>query len=246
MTSEPPAHFREGEDPRLRDVRATEREFMRDLANRRLEMFRMRMQVTLGKASAASVLVAQEGGATVGDLAWDFTPPPSWPDRQRGLLDRLHRASVAAREAGASRGEPDRFHRFASRVGRIGGAVRRDVAGLKVVSWQPSLDSVELVGVAEAFHIRTCGDRLFLRLLDPLPETLVASLPGRIIGDLIEGPSIFAAGYLVERVKVEAAGALVTMHAGTVPVSMPWAGRLDRLLADRRPREPSMDEDFCW
>ncbi len=201
-----------------------------------LRLHRLKLQVEVDRISPLAVDLAAHGGFALDDIARRL-PPLAFPSRGVGKSRPSRAVDARWRPVGTSAFKKGLHAPMAAtwpHVGRTGAWMRS--------SDDPGGELVYAVsrGVLEAgARFGNCivqTDHGIGRILlgGPLPDTLVAALPGRSLDVLLGHPVLSGRGYVIESVVPAAVGAahVVEFRTGLLPHRMPFASIL-RVEMDR-------------
>ena len=205
-------------------VRAAAAKFIATQERARRNLFRMHLQASVTTMNRLAFEFASAAGDDAAAVARQLRPAAGWPWLAMG--SRPASTWWIAAEA--------LDHGFAADTARYYGS--KTVAKGSVAQLRQSDDlryraigaCLEVDGRLGRGHLVTRGDIASLEILDDLPFTIIASMPGRTMGELIDHPLFNGRDYVIQSAERAHWGTvLVTFYTGRVPVVLPW-GRLLR------------------
>ncbi|MES3150869.1 hypothetical protein [Sphingomonas faeni] len=200
----------------------------------RLRLYRLKLQITVGRVSPLAIDLAAHGGFQLDDVARCLQPPSSWPWRDvmggRGCATNRRWRPVGTHTGikGMTASVPGAWPRLGP-----GAALMLHAADRRgELAYAVSGNALEAVTRMGDCILQTDQGIARVLLDDVLPETLVAALPGRSLDDMFDHPVLSGRGYVIERVRQPepSAAHVVTFRTGLLPHSMPWAAELDAEL----------------
>lgn len=212
----------------LAAVEAAEERFRSVQERARLDLYRLRLQATVTAVSPLTRDLVDRAGGSLEALAEQLRPTR---DRAAGM-SHLHgtrdplipgaKGRVAPRP-GAVRASDQRISR---RIWREGVVVPTAAGTLDRFGIVPDKDVLECAGWLGPCWF--CTERHVAHVLIDLPETLVAIVPGREIGEIVDHPVLIGRPYRVRRAVAlgEAAGFALSFETGLSGHRMPWAEEL--------------------
>lgn len=192
----------------------------------RLRLFRRHLHATVRRVSPLLIELALMEGVSLSDAVDLIHPPQDWP--WRPLSDF----------------SPSLVRRSQQRKAWLGSAGPRDVARFRRAFANPGVVVREADHPRGRFGVHPCegvlgftaaigpcllsafGATAMLKLHQPLPETLMAAMPGRRLGQLIDHPLIAAGDHTVLRVQPDLGDGLpvISFRAPLVRFEMPFGG----------------------
>lgn len=200
-------------------------------ATERNRLYRLYLQTTVTKVSQLATDLAGHNGLTLGDVARRLPLPDTWPWRPGTrpamvTTGRWRPIGSAVRLKGSL--SSSRFRSW-PRLGRFAAHIRPfgdDAGELAFAAVDDTLEAVARLGSCIVQTFQGVGRLL---LPEPLPETFVAALPGRLLDDLVRHPVLTGRGYViteVEEAEFDRAHVVTFLNA-LRPHSMPWAKLID-------------------
>lgn len=198
----------------------------------RNRLYRLHLQTTVTKVSQLATDLAGHSGLTLGDVADRLPLPGAWPWRigEGRLMVTSRRWRPIGSAVRLKGGVSSSALRSWPRLGPFAANIRPygdDDGELAFVAVDDVLEAVARLGSCIVQTFRGSG-----RLLLPemLPETLVVTLPGQPLDDLVQHSVLCGRGYVitdVEKAEYDQAH-VVTFTNGLRPHSMPWAQLIDQ------------------
>ncbi len=197
-----------------------------------LAVYRLDLQASIMAISPLTRDVANSLGVSLDEVAAmlrPFDPPAS----ARRLIDRprLHSArkgDPTVSPLGLMRASDLQISRRIAREGVV-----LDIDGrygrFGVV---PDHGTLAAAGWLGNSWFCTAGGTAHLLLGGAMPETMIAAVPGRVIGAIVDHPVLTGLDYPVKRVVrlPDDAGLVISFETGLIPHEMPWARLLERAI----------------
>jgi hypothetical protein len=192
----------------------------------RLSLFRLHLQAQVRRVSPLLLDLAAMEGVSLSGAVGLMYPPQDWP--WRPLYDAptmLVRQSQRVKGWLGSPGTKDsgRFRRAFANPG----VVIRDVEHPRGrFGIRPAGEVMAFTAAIGPCLLSAFGASAMLKLPEPLPETLLMSMPGRQLDRLVEHPAFVDRSYRVIRVQPDLSDGLpiITFRAPLIPFEMPWPG----------------------
>lgn len=196
------------------------RRFFERLEAERLRLYRALLQGTVLRVSPLTLDLIAQAGSSVAVVAEALPVPGEWPWTPL----RYRTASALLRSPkgfGPSNHGPSRFHKLAT----AGVMLRDRHHPLGELGFWTSRTALEAVACPGGCVLQTDGYRARLHLPSPMPDTLLAALPGRPLEQLVSHPVLDGRGYVVERISEgeHGDGPVVGFATGLLPLELPWA-----------------------
>jgi hypothetical protein len=205
--------------------------FIKETEAERLRLYRLHLQATIRRVSPLISDSAAFAGSRLRVLVEDLSPPPSWPWRMAGTpFHNPFRAAKCSANGPASLTRPGVLRKAGAKnwLTRSFNGMRGE---LSLVVEGGSLEAFVSLGTA---YMQTHAGVASVMLPDPLPETVAAALPGRLLEELVQHPIIDGRGYVVDQVHPPThwPGHVVIFRTGLLPFDMPWGDALAAELGD--------------
>ncbi len=217
------AHLRVSELGAMRVLRSGLAALGREVADRRLALYRDYVGATVTRVSPLLLRWCGLGGLEADDLARRLAPDRPWtpwlcgprPPAPSGSIKGPRRFEM--RGGGVADLHDLQLFAFSGTVVRTGAA--SGLFGLRVLH-----DRLEFAAFLGKARVRTFGVGGVLALPGELPATLVAALPGTPLDRLVDHPLLNGAGCVVREVdEATRWGTRITFALPSVTWRMPWA-----------------------
>jgi len=201
----------------------------------RLRLYRLKLQITVGRVSPLAIDLASHGNFQLDDVARCLQPPSSWPWR-----DVMSGRDCATNRRWRPVGTPNGIKGMTAsvpgawpRLGPGAALMLRAEDGRGELAYVVSGNVLEAVTRLGDCILQTDQGIARVLLDDVLPETLVAALPGRRLDEMFDHPVLNGRGYVIERIRQSepSAAHVITFRTGLLPFSMPWTADLEAELS---------------
>ena len=203
-------------------IRAAAAKFISTQERARLKLYRMYLQASVTTMNRLASEFASASGDDAAAIARRLRPAADWPWMAMG--GRAASTSWIAAEALQHSSSRCITRYYSSKKVADGNAAQQDQP--YDLRFRAVGCCLEVGGRLGRGILETKCDIASLEILDDLPLTIIASMPGRTMGELLDHPLFNGRDYVIQSAERAPWGTLlITFYTGVVTVVLPW-GRL--------------------
>jgi hypothetical protein len=191
----------------------------------RKNLFRLHLQTTVRRISPLLIDLAEFESIVLEDMVSLMRAPPHWPWRPLGgFRPCLTRNSMRRNYWLRAAGSRDAYH-FARSFTDPGVVVRKPNNPRGRFAFRPYKDALDFSAAVGPCVLCGIGATAVLKLPYELPESVIVSLPGRKLNEVIDHPVFVGRPYAIKRVMADIFDGLplLVFRAKLLPFEGPWA-----------------------